>query len=178
MAPNPERLGTVGDGTVWRGFRGGGDGWRGQARRQAPQRAAHERQRHWQRLDWPASAQDAGRGASEGVASNADDDAPARLAAPEPRQHKETTMALAQYRSRRDSERSCPWFHTEEQLEAIAESVAGINATLKRAAQVNGPPDYVPPARTPSRLPGQGGHRSKPGRGFGGGGGGSSNFEA
>ena len=37
------------------------------------------------------------------------------------------------------------------QLEAIAESVAGINATLKRAAQVNGPPDYVPPARTPSR---------------------------
>ena len=57
----------------------------------------------------------------EGVAPNAADDAPARLAAPEPRQHKETAMALAQYRSRRDAERSCPWFHTEEQLEAIAE---------------------------------------------------------
>ena len=39
-------------------------------------RAAHERQRHWQRLDWPASARDTGRSASEGVAPNAADDAP------------------------------------------------------------------------------------------------------
>ena len=62
------------------------------------------------------------------------------------------------------------------QLESIAHSVASIDATLKRAAQVNGPPEYTP-SRTPSRLPGQG-HKSKPGRGFGGGGGGSSNFEA
>ena len=99
-------------------------------------RAAHERQRHWQRLDWPASARDAGRGAREGVAPNAADDAPARLAAPGPRQHKETAMALAQYRSRRDSVRSCPWFHTEEQLEAIAEQAyedEATNSTTERA---------------------------------------------
>ena len=45
-------------------------------------------------------------------------------------------MALAQYRSRRDSERSCPWFHTEEQLEAIAEQAyedEATNSTTERA---------------------------------------------
>ena len=76
-------------------------------------------------------------------APNADDDAPARLAAPEPRQHKETTMALAQYRSRRDSERSCPWFHTEEQLEAIAEQAydeEATNSTTERAPKEAAPP--------------------------------------
>ena len=52
-------------------------------------------------------------------------------------------MALAQYRTRRDSERSCPWFHTEDGLPAIAEQAyddeEATTSTTERAPREEDP---------------------------------------